>query len=211
MKIIIVALLYGLLFTAIEIVARRFKVNKEDSRKFVHVVAGIAASALPAFMTFKQITILSLLFIPVMLVSKWKNVFSSIHGVGRQTYGEVYFAAAIFITSLAFPRKELYIYGLLIMAISDGFASVVGQHYGLQKYKVFQASKSYIGSATFFVTALIIGTFVLTAFTTAGLLAAIVASITAGIILTAVEAVSPYGLDNLILPPLAALLMNLII
>jgi len=207
-KVLIAATLYLLLFVAVEVVTKRQKLSKEMSRKFIHVVAGVTVAFLPYVMSFHEIAWLSLLFIAVMLISKKANVFSAIHEVKRSTYGEVYFPFAILLTALLFPRKELYVYGLLVMAISDGFASIIGQKYGKHKYSIFGTSKSYVGSGVFFVTALAIGSVVLASLTSISILAAVMMSLISGALLTVVEAGLSRGLDNLAIPLLAACLFD---
>jgi len=204
MKVLIAAFVYCVLFVVVELVTKKAKIDKEVSRKFVHVVAGATVAFLPLFMTFHEIAMLSLLFIVVMLLSKKVSLFSSIHEVKRSTYGEVYFPFAILITALAFPHKELFMYGLLVMAISDGFAGIAGQKYGNKKYRLLGSQKSYVGSCTFFVTALLIGFLVLGTLTNLALIEVVTISALAGGILTIVEAGLSYGFDNLVLPPMAA-------
>jgi dolichol kinase len=156
LEVLTVALAYLLFFAIVEIVCKNRHIPKELSRKFTHIVAGTFAAFLPLFMTFHQIALLSFLFIPSMLFSKRKNIFSSIHEVDRQTYGEVYFAISIFLTALFFPHRELYMYGVLVMALSDACANIVW----------------------------------------------------VGLVLTFIEGSLSKGLDNLILPVAAALLLN---
>jgi dolichol kinase len=93
------------------------------------------------------------------------------------------------------------------MAVSDGFASVIGQKYGHKTYKLLFSRKSYIGSLTFCISALVIGILALVCSNTANLVPAVLVSLLAAIVLTFVEAILSFGLDNLVLPPLAAFLL----
>ncbi|MCX6729821.1 MAG: hypothetical protein NTV95_04270 [Candidatus Saccharibacteria bacterium] len=197
MKVIIAALCYTALFILIELITRKAKLNKELSRKIAHILAGTSAAFLPLFMSFRQIMLLSLLFLPVMVISKRKNLFSSIHEVSRKTYGEVYFPVAIFLTALLFPDKRLFIYGVLVMSLSDGFASVFGQKFSKKKYKLWQGEKSYVGSSTFFIMTLIIGLAVLVQIP-------VWVIVGSALVLTLAEACLSGGIDNLVLPPLAS-------
>lgn len=197
MKVIVAALCYTLLFIFIELITRKSKLNKELSRKLAHILAGTSAAFLPLIMSFKEIMILSLLFLPVMLISKRKNVFSSIHEVNRRTHGEIYFPIAIFVTALLFPDKELFMFGVLVMSLSDGFASMFGQKYGKRKYKLWQGQKSYIGSSVFFIITLIIGLIIATQIP-------IWLIVSCALALTFVEASLSGGMDNLVLPPVAS-------
>lgn len=211
MKVIIFAFLYLLLFIGVEVIAKRTKINTESSRKLVHIVAGTTAALLPLVMTFHEIIALSILFIPVMLISKRANIFSSIHSVKRSTFGEVYFPLAILLTALLFPRNSEYMYGLLVLGISDGSASIIGQKYGKKKYQLFGHKKSYAGSLAFFIATLVIGIIILAHFTDMAIGLILVISILLAAFLAMVEACLHKGLDNLIISPFAALLLAVFI
>jgi phytol kinase len=206
LKIVLATLLYGIFFGSVELLSKQLTFSKENSRKLVHIIAGVTAAGLCLWLSFHQIVIVSLLFIPVMVLSKRLNFFSSIHQVARTTYGEVYFPVAICIEALLFPHRALYIYGLLIMALSDGLASVLGQRYGKQTYKIWASQKSYLGSTVFLVLAILIGLVTLVTLG-ASYLQAVLFSITLAALLTLGEAALSYGLDNLILPPVASFLL----
>jgi phytol kinase len=201
-RVAVAALCYTALFILIELITRKLKLNRELSRKLAHIIAGTSAAFLPLLMSFYQIMVLSLLFLPVMAISKRRNLFSSIHQVNRKTYGELYFPIAIFITAWWFPTKDLFMYGVLVMGISDGLASIVGQRLGLKTYKLWQGKKSYVGSFTFFVSTTLIGILVMPAVGLAPLAAI-------AILLTLIEACLSGGIDNLILPPIASGLIML--
>lgn len=208
MSVLVVAGFYLLLFVAVEVIAKKSKLPAETSRKFIHIFAGVTAGLLPLVLSFSQIAFLALLFSVVMLVSKRQNFFRSIHGVQRSTYGEVYFPLAILFCALLFPARPAYMYGLFVMALSDGLASIAGQAFGKRKYTVGAAQKSYMGSGVFFATAFLIGIFLLRY---AGLPAPevfVLAPVLAAL-LTLLEAVLSYGLDNLLLPIAAAALLQI--
>jgi dolichol kinase len=160
-------------------------------------------------MSFYSLAILGVIFIPVMFLSKNKNILTSIHHVSRKTYGEIYFPLSIVITALFFPIRYVFIYAILIMAISDGFASVVGQKYARKTYSILKSQKSYVGSFTFFALSLIIGIFVLYSLNIENTAISFLISFICAAILTIVEGALSYGLDNLLIPPLAALLLEI--
>ena len=205
-RVLIAAVCYLTLFVGIEVITIRARLDKELSRKAAHILAGTSAAFLPLVMSFKEIMVLSLLFLPVMLLSKRKNLFSSIHQVSRTTYGEVYFPISIFLTALLFPEAKIYMYGILIMSLSDGLASVIGQKFGAKKYRLWQGEKSYAGSATFLLSAFLLGLILLPAVNPAGIASVLLLAA----ILTVVEASLSYGFDNLFLPPIAGGLFLLI-
>lgn len=209
-EIALASLGFFVLFLGIEAFTRRTNLSHEISRKLAHILGGIGAAALPFFMTFNDIAILSGLFIAVMLISKNKHIFRSIHDIKRSTYGEVYFPASICLTALLFPDRPLYIFGVLVMAISDALASIVGQALGRRQYQLFRHKKSYAGSIAFaistFVLCYTLGSHYFHSSTSHLLLS----SAYAAIALAAVEACTSLGLDNLLIPPLAALVLSLL-
>ena len=210
MAILIAAGLFGALFGSVEIIARRYRINTESSRKFVHIIAGVAAAFLPFGLTFPQIVVLALIFIPIMLISRNANLFSAIHKVSRRTYGELFFPLAIALTALLFPHRLPYMFGILVMALSDGFASVIGLKYGRRLYIIWHSRKSYVGSSMFLIISALLGITILIVNGLAFAHAIFAGLVLAGV-LTVIEAALPYGLDNLVLPLLGALLFQLII
>lgn len=210
-KIIIAALFYMALFIGVEILTKKLKINKELSRKFIHIFSGVTIAFLPLLMSFHQIAILGGLFIPVMVLSKKRNIFSSIHHVKRQTYGEVYFPVAIVLTAILFPQKYLFMYGILIMAISDGFASVIGQKYGKKTYSILGSKKSYIGSSVFLVSSFLIGIVLTITLTSTSVLFSIIISLVCASILTILEGSLSLGLDNLFLPIIGAFFLEIFV
>lgn len=205
MKIIIAAFLYIALFAAAEIAARKFRVANEYSRKTIHGAAGILTAFLPFFVPFSHILALSLVFMIILFVSKKIGFLTSIHGSDRSTYGEVYYPAAIATTALLFPSPAPFCYALLVLAISDSLAGIVGKHFGKKSFTIM-GKKSYAGSITFFLSAFLLTLATLSLLGKSPLYSFVFGGATAAL-LTFAEASLSYGLDNLILPPLAAVLM----
>jgi len=209
MNIILVILIYGVLFVLVEFLSRISPFSKEFWRKIIHILAGVFSASLPFLLSLSQIFFLGIFFALAMLVSKNTNVFKSIHAVSRRSYGEVFFPLSISIVALAFPNKILYVYAVLILSLSDGLAGLAGQKFGTKKYNLF-SEKSYVGSLTFFITSALIGTALLQISSLPFWQSAAWGMILA-IPLTIAEGILPLGLDNLLLPPLAALLFILIL
>lgn len=208
MKVLVAALLFGALFIAVEFISKWRATDAELSRKFIHVTAGVMAACLPLFLSFSEIQLLSLMFIPIMVVSRRRNIFKAIHNVRRSTLGEVYFPLSIFLVASFFPNTTIYLFGLLVMAIGDGFASIFGQRYGKRKYRLWYSSKSFLGSSVLFGCAFILG-FICLQGESIAFLPSLLYGAAIALGLTLVEAGLSYGLDNLILPLCASLLLSL--
>ncbi|HET6746805.1 MAG TPA: hypothetical protein VFH06_01725 [Candidatus Saccharimonadales bacterium] len=194
---LITAFYFLTLFIGIEYIARKTAVVTEVSRKLAHILAGISAAFLPLVLPYPSIALLAGVFLIVMMISRKLHVFTSIHDVTRRSYGELFFPIVIGGMALIFPQNILYMYGVLVMALADGLAGLLGTFYGRATYSLGRAQKSYLGSGVFFLVCVGIG-WVMTPQESVIIIA---------IILTCVEAVSSKGLDNLLLPPIAAILM----
>lgn len=180
----------------------------EFGRKFVHIIIGTFVAFWPLILSWPQIILLSISFIIGIVVSRWLNIFKAIHSVQRPTWGEVYFAAAVGI--LAFVTRDGWIYmaALLHMALADGMAAVIGVRFGARnKYVVFGHTKSFIGSTTFFVISLgiIVG---YTYQSDAAINPLVVGGI--ALVATALENMSPKGLDNITVPVWVAIALTLL-
>lgn len=202
-------LAFGALFTVIEIVSRRTPwLNPDDTRKAVHILSGLIAACLPFWLSFDQISALGLFFIGFMAVSKKAHLFPSIHGVRRLTLGEIYYPLALAIVAWRFPSPTIYSYAILVLALSDGFAAIIGTHIGMHTYRVIGGKKSLEGSATCWGITLVLTLFTL-ALSGEPLSALIAASLGSATTITAAEATLTGGLDNLALPLIAALILSL--
>lgn len=96
--------------------------------------------------------------------------------------------------------------GILTLGYGDGLASYIGMKYGTHHFTIFKGSKSLQGCLAMFISTLIVLFIYLTllngiqAYTTIFVVA---------LIATIVEAISPYGLDNLFIPLLSSLLYTI--
>jgi hypothetical protein len=63
------------LLASAEVATRRWQISPEHTRRLVHVSSGVVAAALPLIMSFPAVVVLSLLFIPFMVVSRRIGLF----------------------------------------------------------------------------------------------------------------------------------------
>lgn len=184
---------------------RRRESHSEWSRKFVHITVGSFVAFWPFFLGWDAIKWLSLSFVIVVGVSKYLDVFQAIHSVQRPTWGELYFALAVGLTTTVTHNKWVYMAALLQMSLADGLAAVMGVRYGKQSYLVFGHRKSWLGSLTFFIVSLgiLIG---YTQLADAAVGPALVVG--AAALATVIENLGIRGLDNLLVPLLVAALLS---
>ena len=125
-------------------------------------------------------------------IEKEKNVFT----------GATYYLLGCLFVIILFNENSIIIASLLIMSVSDSFASVIGMKFG--KTKIYN-NKSLEGSFAYFVTAFIIlSIFVPNLY--------LIKSILIAFIITLVELFSYHSLnDNLTIPIFSAILIQYLI
>jgi len=187
---------------------RRWHVEDESARKFAHVTSGLVAAVLPAFMSFAAIAVLAALFIPFMLVTRRYGIFPAVHRAERSTLGELYFPIGVLLVAVLFPEPAAYTYGVLVMAVSDAAAGLIGKRFGHRTYRIFGALKTYVGSCVFFASTLVITCGVL-AFGEPSASLFFLTAVSISLLLTLVEGSLGGGLDNVVLPGAAAGLLTL--
>ena len=187
---------------------RRHNMHEEFSRKFLHITIGTFVAFWPFFLSWGQIELLSIAFLLVAGVSKYLNLFQAIRSVQRPTWGELFFALAVGAIALVTHDKWIYLAAILQMSLADGFAAVVGVHYGRSnRYRVLGHDKSVAGTLTFLLISLVI----LVGY---GWLAPGV-GFSAGfigitVLATLGENIGVRGVDNLLVPLVVALLLKTI-
>jgi phytol kinase len=206
MTLVAVTAAYLAGFGGVELLSRRLGLDPEVSRKLVHLCAGLSAAALPLILSFHQVVALGLVFALVMAASQRLNLLPSIHGVQRSTLGEVCFPLAISITALLFPDRALFAYAIATMAVSDVAAWAAGRRFGTARLPLSGSSKTYAGSAAFFVATLVIGAVLLPRLSH-GVPPALLLAAPVALAATLVEALSRRGLDNLLVSPVTAALL----
>lgn len=191
-----------LILVVAEILRSKKILKGEYLRKSVHIAAGSFIAFWPWLVSWRTIEVLSLLMIAVMIANRHLKFFNYHGRPHRITYGDYFLAIAIFISALISHNKIFFALAILEVALADGLAAVAG--IGSPKkweYKIFGSRKTVFGSMMFWIASASI--------LTAGLLAAhdyfsfkdyyyLLLLLPPG--LTLVENVSPFGLDNLLIP-----------
>lgn len=195
------------LLTANEWWWRNHKAHDEFSRKFVHISVGTFVAFWPYFLGWNEIRFLSLAFLVGIVLSKYFNIFRTIHSVTRPTMGEIYFAIAVGLVTFITDHPAIYAAALLQMSLADGLAAVVGTRYGAgNDYQVLGARKSLAGSGTF----LFVSYVILLSLSLFSAHVAIPWCLTVAAIATGLENFGFRGLDNLLVPLFVAFALRLL-
>lgn len=184
---------------------RSRRVHDEINRKFIHLTVGSFVAFWPLFLSWDAIRWLSLAFLVVVALSRYLGIFKAIHSVSRPTWGEIFFAAAVGAITFITQSKGVYAVALLQMSLADGLAAVAGTGYGKPyAYKVLGNTKSLVGSGTF----LLVSYLLFLGFSVYSNAFGVIISLAAAAVATLVENAAIRGLDNLLVPVLAALVME---
>jgi phytol kinase len=203
--VVAIAVIFVIVIFA-EYLSRYKGVHSELTRKMVHILVGVFVAFWPYFLSWRQIQLISFLFLATVIWSIKFNIFNSIHAVTRNKVGEVAFALVIGILSLISSKDWVFTAAMLHLSLADGFAAVFGLAYGEgTTYKILGRTKSVVGSLAFFFTS--VGIMVCYAafshlsysgFTLIGL----------PVLATLAENVSGEGTDNMVVPLLVALVLT---
>lgn len=209
----IIASLAGILAIVLvtEMLYKKKLLQVEDRRKFVHILSGAFIAFWPNWMSWYAIEIIGLLIVLGVAVNRKYDIFKFSKHIHRETYGEYFFGLAVTLCALLTHDKVFFAIAMLILALSDGFAALMGKHYGkTSQYKVFGNTKTLAGTLAFwFVTLCILATGLLFAHDSVSLENYYWLVLFMPPILSLVESVFVWGLDDLAVPVLTVLLLNL--
>ena len=200
----IISIIFLSLFVIAEIL-RKKGAKAEMTRKFVHFGGAFVTIFFPFILT-SHWTVLALAigFALIMLFTKKFGWLQSVHGVMRKSDGAIYHPIAIytcFLYSQILNQPMFYVISILILAISDALAALVGKSYGANEYLVEVGTRKTIeGSVTFFLTSFLIVHLILLLTTQTGRLESVLIALLISIMVTVFEGVSLKGADNLFIP-----------
>lgn len=217
------------IYAAVDGMARLGRVSGEYGRKAIHITVGIFAATFPIFLTRTEIFVFhGMFFVGLVVLSMVSDVvrtrpearrfkagrllaemFERYEDVSRWTIGQFLYPLSLMLVVLFYDDLLIYSFSVLMLALADGFAAVIGKPFGKKLYYVPGGFKSYIGSATFFLIALTLMSLFLIIETEAGNIALVPAFAYAAF-LTIVEGSIAGGFDNLAVPLMTAVLLNTI-
>ena len=186
-------------------ILRKNGVCAEGTRKFVHFSGAFVTIFFPFILkSHWTVLLLAVGFALIMLLTKKIGLLQSVHGVERKSDGAIYHPIAIyscFLYSQILNEPWFYVISILILAISDALAALVGKSYGANEFLVEVGLRKTIeGSVTFFLTSFLITHLILLLATNTGRLESVLIALLISIIVTVFEGVSLKGADNLFIP-----------
>lgn len=204
LRALVISVVYvGAVVGASELIRRLTGRSGEFTRKFVHV--GIGIWIIPTLFLFTKwywAALPSAAAVVMNFASMRLKLIRSIERGDSADYGTVLFPLSFAICIAAFfatGYPEAAAAGIMVMALGDSAATIVGRAFGRHPYTFLGAKKSIEGSAAMLAVswAAVFATLVL--FGTGPAQAAAVAALLAAVG-TALEAAGKNGLDNLTVP-----------
>jgi dolichol kinase len=131
----------------------------ERARKFIHILSGVWIAFWPFYIPLDGIFVLGAAMCTLLVYSRLTNLFHAIYDVRRRTYGDIFYALG-FMACAFFGREDwIFTVSVLLLALADGGAAVVGRFWGRSNsYLVFgskQLRKSISGTLAFLIFAVL--------------------------------------------------------
>lgn len=203
---LILAIAVVLFIVVAEVLRRRNVLKAIYARKILHIGA-ITVSAFSVYV-FEDSSVLFLIVsiaVPLLCIAVGLGFFKD-PGSGRPSFGIIYFSVVFWILLALFgdDSPELVYYPLLVLAWSDGLATVFGHRFAKSTWPFSDEAKSPLGTAVFAVIGFFVLVFGDSFLKGAGLETAYSVPILLALFLSIfpamVEALSVRGLDNIWIP-----------
>jgi len=182
----------------------------EYQRKFVHIPVGTFIAFWPWLMGWRTIQLIALAILVGVLFNRRYPAVDILGGIRKESYGDFYFALIILLVSLLTTTKIFFCLAVLHMSLADGLAAVTGNYFaGRWHYALGNQAKTLIGSMTFWLISLaIFGVGLLLVGPFVSFQTYMILLVLAPPVLTVIENISIYGLDNLAVPLSVLLILH---
>jgi phytol kinase len=198
----ILAAIFISLLVAAELWRRLGHPKPEWTRKLVHIGGGVACLFFPFLVQSPWVVLaLALPLTGIFVLGGKLGFLQSLHGVGRKSRGAEYYPLSVFLTFvLTQGRPWLYLPAVLVLAMADAFAALIGSRYGVVRYEVEDETKSLEGSLVFLVIAFLAIHLPVLLLTDLPRPVCVLAALLVAALVTGFEAISLQGADNLFVP-----------
>ncbi len=202
------------LFIIAECLYHFFHVKVELTRKLVHAGTGFLTLLFPIVLNNQWLVLLLCVsFALILLLSLRLKLLKSINAIDRISSGSLVYPISVYGCYLVFNFSQDYIYfylPILILAICDPVAALTGKKWPMGKYKVGNDNKTLMGSAMFFISALLLCSLLFLLLNSGISFSQLIAmSFLIALISSITEAFSRNGYDNITIP--LSVLLSLVI
>jgi phytol kinase len=211
----LVGALLALLYWVVSVLKRRTRLSAEGARKLFHISGGAVALALPwLFDTVWPVISLGAASVGAFALLRTipalrQGTGQTLQGVARETSGEFWFVVGT-VTIFAITAGDVVSYsiGILVLAVADTAAAMVGVFYGRHRFDLTRGFKSAEGSAAFLLIAFLCVHVPLLLFSEVGRAESLLIALNMSLVLMLAEAGAGRGSDNFVLPVLVVVLLS---
>ena len=172
----------------------------ELSRKVIHIGTGAVVPlawffAIPSVIAIPCAAVITLI---TAINHQWRLI-AAIEEIDRNSYGTIAYGLAITILLALFwpDRPDAVTAGVLVMALGDGLAGLIGRQLKTPQWIIFEQTKSIGGTATMAMVSILV--LVILSNVTNQIISLPIA-IAIGLGATVLEQISMRGMDNLTVP-----------
>ena len=185
----------------------------EFTRKFIHIAVGMWAYGVVLLFERRAFAIIPpLAFVAINAFSYWQGTFKAMETGEEGQLGTIYFPISFAVLIwLLWDRPPLMVASLMPMTWGDALAAVVGRRIGRRHYTVAGSTRSLEGSVVMFLASWVATLVPLLLLSSISPLSAVWVAAATGLGATVIEAVSPWGIDNLTVPAVSALILVLLL
>jgi len=195
-----------------ELLRRSLHLSQGFTRKFIHVAVGMIS--IPTVLMFQSLywaILPPLVFVVINYLDYRFGLIQAMMSSDRSTLGTVYFPisfAAILVLFWGNPsapttHPHLIVAALMPMTWGDALAAVVGERIGRHRYTILGHMRSLEGSFIMLVVSAVATWLALGSLPSSAAYVALIVACGA----TLIEAISPWGIDNLTVPAVSALIL----
>ncbi len=184
----------------------------EFTRKFIHIAVGMWSYGTVLLFAHRTWAVIPpIAFIAINVFSYWRGTFQAMETGQKGQLGTIYFPISFaIIVWLLWDSPHLLVASLMPMTWGDALAAVVGQRFGQRRYVLLGYTRSQEGSGVMFISswiATLIPLLLLSPLPLPWSSMVWSAAVTA-LGATLIEAISPWGIDNLTVPAISAVILT---
>ncbi|MCX6351947.1 MAG: phosphatidate cytidylyltransferase [Bacteroidetes bacterium] len=146
------------LFTLCELLYHKAKVQVEYTRKLAHIGTGVLTMLFPLFLSSQwSVMILCGSFLVMLSASMKLGLLKSINAVERETLGSLLYPIVVYICFYfytVYVTITIFYLPILVMALADPAAALIGKKYPYGKFKIGDKNKTISGTIAFMMVSL---------------------------------------------------------
>ncbi|MGC8595263.1 MAG: DUF92 domain-containing protein [Candidatus Kryptoniota bacterium] len=218
---VLIFFLLSMLVITADFIQKKFLVDPRSTRMFVHASVSLVVFFAPLLLQNKIFpAALASVFIVANLITSRLRIFQGIN-LSDRNWGTVYYPISFLVLVLLFWESKPFLVStaMIVMGFADPAAALVGRHARLPHFvESFGEKKTVEGSVAMFVTATLSVFLGILFFRDSfvqlkgiNLLQLIIMSAAVGLVIAPAELISPRSTDNLTVPLLSAIIMDILI